>query len=37
MTELDITQVERRFAEIIRTGCREANGYTLLTVLCTPA
>jgi hypothetical protein len=36
MNEPDIGQVEKRLAAVIREERREAIGYTLLTVLCTP-
>jgi hypothetical protein len=37
MTELDIAQVEQRLAVVISDSRRKAIGYTVLTVLCTPA
>lgn len=37
MNEPDIRQVEQRLAAVISKERREVIGYTLLTVLCTPA
>lgn len=37
MTELDIEQIERQLSIVISEKRREAIGYTVLTVLCTPA
>ncbi len=36
MSEPDVAYVEQRLAAVIRAERREAIGYTLLTVLCTP-
>lgn len=37
MSELEITQVEKRLEEVINQKRRKAISYTVLTVLCTPA
>ena len=37
MSELEITQVEKRLADVISEKRRKAISYTVLTVLCTPA
>ena len=36
MAELDIIQVEQRLAALVHAERREAIGYTVFILLCTP-
>ena len=36
MSDLDINQIEKRLTEIIEQERKEAIGYAVLTILCTP-